>query len=72
MKSLTAKQVINILQKYGFSLSRQRGSHMIFHNKTTGKSVPVPLHGKTKPLPIGTFLAIIKQSDIPKEKFNRR
>ena len=31
--------------------------------------VPVPLHGKNKPIHIGTFLAIVKQSKLPKEKF---
>lgn len=71
MKSLTAKQVMRILIKHGFFLSRKNGSHMIFRNKKTGKSVPIPLHGKNRPIPIGTFLAIIKQSEIPQAEFKK-
>jgi len=69
MKSLTAKQIIRILEKHGFVLSRQKGSHMIYRHPHSKIIVPVPLHGKNKPIPIGTFLAIIKQSKIPKGEF---
>ena len=71
MKSLSAKQIIKVLQKHGFVLSRRRGSHIIFFNEMMKKSVPVPLHGKNKEIPIGTFLAIVKQSGIQKEEFKR-
>lgn len=33
--------------------------------------VPVPLHGCNKVLPIGTFLAIVKQSGIDPQKFKK-
>ncbi|OGZ44820.1 MAG: hypothetical protein A3J54_00595 [Candidatus Ryanbacteria bacterium RIFCSPHIGHO2_02_FULL_45_13b] len=69
MKSCTAKKLIAILKAHGFSLVRQKGSHMIWKN-TDGIIVPVPLHGTSKPIPIGTLLSIIKQSKIPKEKFH--
>ncbi|MBI5912940.1 type II toxin-antitoxin system HicA family toxin [Candidatus Azambacteria bacterium] len=69
MRSLTAKKLIKILERHGFIFSRQKGSHMIWKNIVSGIIVPVPLHGKSKPIPIGTLLAIIKQSKIPKEKF---
>jgi len=36
---------------------------------TFGTIVPVPLHGKSKPIPKGTLFAIIKQSKIPKNEF---
>jgi predicted RNA binding protein YcfA (HicA-like mRNA interferase family) len=70
MNPITAKKLISILQANGFVLSRQKGSHQIFLHSTTGTMVPVPLHGKNSPIHIGTLLAIIKQSKIPKEKFN--
>ena len=35
---------------------------MIWKNLATGQIVPVPLHNGSKPIPIGTFLAIIKQA----------
>ena len=69
MKALSAKQVIKILEAHGFVTVRQRGSHIIFRHYDFGIMVPVPLHGGNKPLPIGTFLAIVKQSKISKEKF---
>ena len=69
MHSLNAKKLLQILKENGFVLSRQKGSHMIWKNPKNGIIVPVPLHGKSRPIPIGTFLAIVKQSKIPKEKF---
>ena len=69
MKSITARKLIRILRKNGFALSRQKGSHMIWKNIESDIIVPVPLHGKSKSIPIGTLVAIIKQSKIPKEKF---
>jgi len=69
MRPLNAKQLIKILKDNGFILSRQKGSHMIFRDSQTNATVPVPFHGKSKPIYIGTFLAIIKQSKLPKDKF---
>lgn len=69
MRPINAEKIIKILKTNGFILSRQKGSHMIWKNPASGIIVPVPLHGKSKPLPVGTFLAIVKQSKISKEKF---
>ncbi|MBU4056380.1 type II toxin-antitoxin system HicA family toxin [Patescibacteria group bacterium] len=69
MRSINARKIIKILETNGFILSRQKGSHMIWKNPASGIIVPLLLHGKSKPIPIGTFLAIVKQSKIPKEKF---
>ena len=71
MKALPAKKIVAVLEKYGFTLSRQRGSHAIYQNKQTGISVPVPFHAGNKPIYIGTFLAIIRQSKIPKKEFGK-
>ena len=40
-----AKQIIAMLEKHGFVLSRQSGSHMIYIKD--GKRVTVPFHGTT-------------------------
>lgn len=72
MKPLTAKQLIKILEKYGFILSRQKGSHKIYKNPDSRIIVPVPIHGKSKPIPIGTFLSIIRQSKILKKEFEKK
>lgn len=71
MKPLNYRDLIKILKKHGFVLSRKRGGHMIWKNSKTGKTVPVPLHGKSTPIYQGTFLAIVKQSGIPKEEFGK-
>ncbi|MGC2322111.1 MAG: type II toxin-antitoxin system HicA family toxin [Terriglobales bacterium] len=40
---VTAREIIAVLEKAGFSLARQSGSHMIYKN-ASGKRVTVPLH----------------------------
>jgi predicted RNA binding protein YcfA (HicA-like mRNA interferase family) len=72
MKSLTARQIISILESNNFQVARQRGSHIIYRHMKTGQIVPVPLHGGNKPLPIGTFLAIVKQSCINQQDFRQK
>ncbi len=69
MKPIAARKIMRILVRHGFVLSRQKGSHAIWKHVRTGIIVPVPLHGKSKPIHIGTLLAIIKQSNIPPEEF---
>ena len=69
MRPITAKRVIKILEDDGFVLSRQNGSHKIFVHSTSRIMVPVPVHGKNKPVNINTLFAIIKQSKISKNKF---
>jgi len=69
MRPITAKKLIKILKAHNFILVRQKGSHQIYKNYESGIMVPVPLHGKNRPIHIGTFLAIIKQSKISKERF---
>lgn len=69
MRPITAKKLIKILIANGFILSRQKGSHAIYKHNESKIIVPIPLHGKNKPIYIGTLLAIIKQSKIPKNKF---
>lgn len=41
---LTAREIIVVLEKSGFVLSRQSGSHMIYKN-AAGKRATVPFHG---------------------------
>ncbi len=69
MKSLTAKKLIKILENDGFVLSRQKGSHKIFVHHILKITVSVPVHGKNKLIHLNTFFAIIKQSNIPRNKF---
>jgi predicted RNA binding protein YcfA (HicA-like mRNA interferase family) len=40
---VTAREIVAALEKAGFSLARQSGSHMIYKN-AAGKRVTVPFH----------------------------
>ena len=68
MPQYTAQKIMKVLEQHGFRLVRKRGSHMMYKNKE-GIMVPVPFHGKKKSIPLGTALAIIKQSKIDKNLF---
>lgn len=39
----TARQMIKLIESRGFSLSRQSGSHIIFHN-ANGMRITIPKH----------------------------
>lgn len=41
---LTARQIVGVLEKLGFVLTRQSGSHMMYKN-AAGMRVTVPFHG---------------------------
>lgn len=69
MRPLTAKQIEKVLLRHGFKLVRQKGSHRVYRHSGLKSMVPVPFHGGNKQLPRGTFLAIVKQSKIARERF---
>ena len=66
---LKAEEVIRILQRHGFVLISQRGSHQKWRHQDTGKQVIVPFH-KGKQLPIGTLQSIMEGSGISEEEFH--
>jgi predicted RNA binding protein YcfA (HicA-like mRNA interferase family) len=65
---LSATDVIKVLVKLGFSISRQRGSHIILirFEESKKRIVVVPNHKEIDP---GTLLSIISQSGMAKEEF---
>ncbi|HMN49327.1 MAG TPA: type II toxin-antitoxin system HicA family toxin [Ignavibacteriaceae bacterium] len=60
---LSGKELIKVLERDGFKIVRQKGSHISL-SKGTFRTV-VPLHND---LSKGTLLGILKQSGITKEK----
>jgi len=68
LKPFSGKQVCAILAAHGFEKVRQRGSHVVMQRRTAQGSttVPVPDH---KDLKTGTLLSIIRQSGVPRSKF---
>ncbi|HEX4643702.1 MAG TPA: type II toxin-antitoxin system HicA family toxin [Candidatus Acidoferrales bacterium] len=65
---VTARQIVAVLEKMGFSLARQSGSHMIYKN-TAGKRVTVPFHA-SKILHPKVLKSILRDADVSVEKLN--
>jgi predicted RNA binding protein YcfA (HicA-like mRNA interferase family) len=63
--NLSPKHLVKILEQYGFVFKRSKGSHQLYYNAATNKTVIVPMHGD-KDLKKGTFFAILKQAGIDK------
>jgi len=66
---LTARQIVTILERVGFSLARQSGSHMIYKN-AAGKRVTVPFHG-SKVLHPKVLQSILRDADLTLESLNK-
>ncbi len=64
--NFSPRHLMKLLETNGFILTRSKGSHQIFFNKSTNKTVVVPSHGN-KDLKKGTFFAILKQAGLTKE-----
>jgi len=63
MKPLTAQQMASLLNVRGWTLVRQRGSHMVFRRLEDGKAIVVPNHpGRT--LTTGTQRRIMRDAGI--------
>ncbi len=63
---LSAKQVIKALERMGFKIVRQSGSHIHLWNEKRRILVTVPNH---KELAKGTLNGIIKQSKMDRDEF---
>lgn len=64
--NLNPKFLVKILEENGFEFKRAKGSHQLFYNSETKKTVVVPVHGG-RDMKKGTFLAILKQAGIEKK-----
>jgi len=67
--NLNPKHLIKILEQFGFIYKRSKGSHQLYYNPITNKTVIVPVHGG-KDLKKGTFLAVLKQAGIDKNELD--
>ncbi len=63
---LSARQVIKALERMGFKIVRQSGSHIHLWNEEKRILVTVPNH---KELAKGTLIGIIKQSKMDRGEF---
>ncbi len=63
-----AKEVLQRLQRAGFEIRRQSGSHVVVRH-ADGRQTYVAMH--TKDIPLGTFRSILKQSCLTEDEFRR-
>ena len=63
---VSGKQCIKVLEKFGFVIYRQRGSHVTLVREIPPNQTTVPLH---KELDRGTLKAILRQTNIGTEEF---
>lgn len=59
----SAKNLIKVLEQKGYYFKRAKGSHHLYYNAATGKTVIVPVHGSND-LSKGLFFTILKQAGI--------
>ncbi|ODS42731.1 MAG: hypothetical protein MSIBF_05395 [Candidatus Altiarchaeales archaeon IMC4] len=65
---ISSSKVIKVLERNGFTVLRQKGSHIILYKRTGNKTflVVVP---QRKEIKKGTLMSIIKQSGYTKQEF---
>ena len=68
LPAISGRECLKVLQKTGFALKRQEGSHMILRRDDPFCQVVVPDH---KELDRGTLRAILRSIDFSVEEFSR-
>jgi predicted RNA binding protein YcfA (HicA-like mRNA interferase family) len=63
-----AREVLGKLQRAGFVVRRQSGSHVVLRHPN-GRQTYVAMH--TGDVPTGTFRAILKQSGLTEDEFGK-
>jgi predicted RNA binding protein YcfA (HicA-like mRNA interferase family) len=67
LPSISAKDLITILEKYGYEIVRQKGSHIRMKNYKKGcKPITIPNH---KEIGIGLIRKIIRNTNLSLEEF---
>jgi predicted RNA binding protein YcfA (HicA-like mRNA interferase family) len=59
---------MRVLQRLGFEVIRQRGSHVALRHAGRGVTVFVPVHAG-EPLATGTLRAVLRQGGVSVEEF---
>ncbi|MGH9787472.1 MAG: type II toxin-antitoxin system HicA family toxin [Candidatus Acidiferrales bacterium] len=66
---VSARQIITVLEKAGFGLARQSGSHMIYKN-AAGKRATVPFHA-SKTLHPKVLKSILRDAGISRQDLEK-
>lgn len=69
LPQVSGQRVVRALEKAGFKVRRQKGSHVILvHSQDLSRRAVVPLHG-AKSIKTGTLSTILKGAGISREEF---
>jgi len=69
LPQVPGQRVVRALEKIGFVVRRQKGSHVILvHFQDLSRRTVVPLHG-SKPVKPGTLRCILKGASVTPEDF---
>lgn len=66
MKSISGKKLCKVVEKFGWTLARVKGSHHIYTKENIAKIVVIPVHGN-RDLPIGTLRGILKDTELTED-----
>jgi predicted RNA binding protein YcfA (HicA-like mRNA interferase family) len=67
LPAVKPREAIRALEKAGWRIHRQKGSHVSMHKEGVPNLVVIPLH--TKDLPKGTLGAILEDAGLTVEQF---
>ncbi len=67
LPALKPREVISALEKAGWYVHRQKGSHLIMHKAGSSSIIVIPLH--THDLPKGTLRGILSDAELSVEEF---
>jgi predicted RNA binding protein YcfA (HicA-like mRNA interferase family) len=64
LPSISGAEVVRTLERMGFTIARQRGSHIVMRRGSSGCVVP-----NHKEIKVGTLAGILKQADVSADEF---
>ena len=67
LPAVTPRDAIRALERAGWYVHRQKGSHIIMHKAGSATLLVVPMH--TRDLPKGTLHAILSDAKLTNEEF---
>ena len=66
---VSSDKFLKMLHKEGFSITRQKGSHISLHKKLDDGSIALVVVPRKREIKKGTLLSIIKQSRMSRDEF---
>ncbi len=65
---LSGRELVKILEKMGYEVDHQTGSHIILRHRETRARLTIPDH---REISRGTLRAILRQAGLTREEFER-